>query len=64
MENVNRKTMQVIIESLTSALFFLFIAVQVGLLGIIVVARLLKAAGVIKQSEDQGGIGGFLQGFC
>jgi hypothetical protein len=56
--------MQVAIELLTSTIFFLFIAVQAGFLSIIVLARLLKATGAIKDEKDQGGIRGFLQGFC
>jgi hypothetical protein len=56
--------MQAAIEFLTSAIFFIFIAVQVGLVSMIVLARLLKASGAIKEGQDPGGIKGFLQGFC
>jgi hypothetical protein len=56
--------MQIAWEFLSSAVFFLFIAVQVAYLCVIVLARLLKATGAIKDTTDQRGIRGFLQGFC
>ena len=56
--------MQATFEFLTSAVFFTFIAVQVGLVSMIVLARLLKASGVIKEGHEHHGIKGFLQGFC
>ncbi len=56
--------MQAAFEFLGSAVFFLFIILQVGLVGMIVVARLLKAMGALKEEENHQGIRGFFQGFC
>lgn len=52
-----------ILELFGSLLYILFIGVQVGLVSMLLVARLLKATGAIKE-EEQRGIMGFLQGFC
>ncbi len=56
--------MQSAVEFLGSAVFFFFLLVQVGLVSMIVVARLLKAVGALKDDENHQGIRGFLQGFC
>jgi hypothetical protein len=58
------RIMALVFEFLTSALFFMFIVVQVGLVSMIVLARLLKATGGIKEGDEQTGIKGFLQEFC
>jgi hypothetical protein len=50
-------------EFLGSLLFFAFVGVQAGLVSMILIARLLKAIGAIKEDEQKG-IMGFLQGFC
>ncbi len=62
--NSSKKTMQTAFEFLGSAVFFLFLILQVGLVGMIVVARLLKAMGALKEDENHQGIRGFFQGFC
>ncbi len=56
--------MQAAFEFLSSAVFFLFILVQVGLVAMIVIARFLKAVGALRDSQNHNGIRGFLQGFC
>ncbi len=56
--------MQAAFEFLGSAVFFLFILVQVGLISMILVAHLLKAIGALKEDQNHQGIRGFLQGFC
>jgi hypothetical protein len=63
-QRASERTMQAAFEFLTSAVFFLFIAVQVGLVSMIVLARLLKVTGAIKEGHEHRGIKGFLQGFC
>ncbi len=56
--------MQAAFEFLGSAVFILFLLVQVGLVSMIIVARLLKAVGALKENENHQGVRGFLQGFC
>lgn len=56
--------MQATFEFLSSAVFFLFVLVQLGLVIMIVLARVLRATGALKEGKNQAGIMGFLQGFC
>ncbi len=63
-QKTSKRTMQIAFEFLTSAVFFLFTLVQLGLVALIVLARVLKATGVLHEERDQPGLRRFLKGFC
>ena len=51
------------LEYVVWALFALFIAVQLGALLMIGLARVLKSFGVFRENPGKGGFMGFLEGF-
>jgi len=55
--------MQTAFEFVVWSLFAMFIAVQAGMLIMIALARLLKAAGILRERTEKRGFLGFLDGF-